>query len=258
MACSATYVGELAELNLLDSLRGVTASEQYWYIPEVKNAMNCGTIKYLGGDKMEAPDYELIKALNPDMVFAYTGAYGQQYIMRKLDEIGVHYAINNEYMEPDFLGRMEWIKFTAAFYNKELEAEKMFNDAVKRINDVTAKVAGLEKPEVAWGLSWGGKVYVENPDSYVGKWITMCGGDYVFKNMGKGYDTQVSMEDFYADAKNADVLIFSSTTNYMRNPSIEEIIQENPLFANIKAVQNGNVWAYAPDWWQVAHAPIFS
>lgn len=248
MAGLATVVGVMHRLGTLDSLSAVTISEKYWYVPGVREALQQGRIKYVGGDNMEDPDYELVKAINPDLAFICNDNYG--HVMQKFDEMGIRYAVNNEYMESDYLGRMEWIKFIAAFYNKELQAEKIFNDALYNINRVTAKVQGMGRPKVAWGLSWYGKVYVANADSYIGKWISMCQGDYVFKNIKAGHDTQVSMEDFYALAKDADILIFSSTTNYMNDPSIRGIIRENPLFADIKAVKNGQVWAYAPDWWQ--------
>lgn len=250
MTLSSTFVGSMEKLNVLDSVKAVTNSKNFWYIPEIKAGVSSGAITYVGGDNMEPPDYELVKSLKPELAFVYTGDVGQRHIMRKFDEMGIRYAVNNEWLESDYLGRMEWIKFIGAFYDKELIAEKIFNDAVKKVNKTKAKVAGLSKPKVAWGLSWMGKVYTANPDSYVGKWITECGGNYVFKNIKQGTDTQVSMESFYAYAKDADILIFSSTTNYMKDPTIRGIIKDNPLFANIKAVKNGKVWAYAPDWWQ--------
>lgn len=250
LTLSSTFVGSMEKLGVLDSVKAVTTSKDFWYIPEIKEAMENGEIEYVGGDNMEPPNYEIVKSINPELTFVYTGDVGQRHIMRKFDAMGIRYAVNNEYLETNYLGRMEWIKFIAAFYDKELEAEKMFNDTVKNINRTKGKVAGTTKPKVAWGLSWMGKVYVANPDSYVGRWITECRGDYVFKDIGRGSDTQVSMEDFYAYAKDADILIFSSTTNYMKDPTIRGIIKDNPLFANIKAVKDGEVWAYAPDWWQ--------
>jgi iron complex transport system substrate-binding protein len=251
MTSSAGFVGVMAQLGVLDSLSAVTISEPYWYVPGVRQAMQQGAVKYVGGDNMEAPDYELVKAISPELAFVYTDNYA--HVMQKFDEMGIRYAVNNENAEADFLARMEWIKFVGAFYNKELQAEKIFNDALYNINRTTAKVQGLNKPKVAWGLSWYGKVYVADVNSYVGKWISMCQGNYVFQNIKAGQDTQVSMEDFYAMAKDADILIYSSTTNYMNDASIQGIIKENPLFADIKAVQNGQVWAYAPDWWQTLH-----
>ncbi|SHJ18826.1 ABC transporter substrate-binding protein [Lutispora thermophila] len=252
MCASSTQVGPLVKLGVLDTLKAVTTSEKNWELKEVKDAFKRGSVKYVGGEGMAQPDYEVVKVVNPDMVFAYTGVYGQQAMIEKLSEMGINCAINNEYLESHYLGRMEWIKFMAAFYDKELEAEKILNDAVKEIDNTIAKIAGLKEPKVALGKSYKGKMSVADSGSYVGKWIEMAGGQYVFSNVGVGTSgsTQISMEDFYAKAIDADILIYSSTINYMNKPTIEGIVEENPLLANIKAVKNGNVWVYSADWWQ--------
>lgn len=252
MAASSTQVGYLLKLGALSSVKAVTTEAADWTTPAIKKAVEQGTIKYVGGGSMDQPDYERVKAIDPDMAFVYTGAYGQQKIIEKLDELKINYAVNNEYLESHYLGRMEWIKFMAAFYDKELVAEKVLNDAVKEIDNVTAKVAGKKEPKVAWGTIYKGTVYVANKDSYIGKWIDMAGGDYLFKTPGKSASSggQISMEEFYAKAKDADVLVYSSSVSHMQNPSIEGIVKESPLFAKIKAVKNGNVWAYSADWWE--------
>lgn len=252
MCASSTQVGPLIKLGVLDSLKAVTTPGDKWITNEVKAAFKQEKVKYVGGAGMGQPDYELVKAVNPDMVFAYTGAYGQQAMIEKLSEMSINYAVNNEYLESHYLGRMEWIKFMAAFYDKELEAEKILNDAVKEIDNVAVKIAGLKEPKIAWGSSYKGNVYVPNSGSYIRKWVDMAGGNYAFKNIGAGTssNTQISMEDFYAQAKDADILVYSSTITFLNKPTIEGLIEENPLLANMKAVKNGNVWAYGADWWE--------
>lgn len=252
MAASSTQVGPLIKLGVFSSLKAVTTDVDGWKNAEIKNAITDGRVKFVGGDGMGEPDYELVKAINPDLIFVYTGDYGQQAIMQKADEMGINSVVNNEYMESHYLGRMEWIKFMGVFYDKELAAEKVLNDAVKEIDSITAKVDGKARPKVVWGSPYNGVVNVPNAGSYVGKWLDMAGGDYVFKNVGIGESnsTPLSMEEFYAGAKDADVFIYSSTVNYMANPTIEGIVKDNPIFANIKAVKNGNVYAYAADWWE--------
>lgn len=252
MCASSTQVGPLIKLGVLDSLKAVTTPGDKWITNEVKDAFKQGAVKYVGGDNMGQPDYELVKAVNPDMIFVYTGSYGQQAIIEKSNEMGINCAVNNEYLESHYLGRMEWIKFMAVFYDKELEAEKILNDTVKEIDNVAIKIAGLKEPKIAWGSSYKGNVYVPNSGSYIGKWVDMAGGNYAFKNVGIGTSgsTQISMEDFYAQAKDADILVYSSTITYLNKPTIEGLIEENPLFANMKAVKDGNVWAYGPDWWE--------
>jgi iron complex transport system substrate-binding protein len=49
------------------------------------------------------------------------------------------------------------------------------------------------------------------------------------------------MEAFYAQARQADVLIYNSTAaQEVRN--LEEFLALNPLFRDFKAVKEGNVW----------------
>ena len=252
MAASTTQVGPMIKLGVLSSLKAVTTPAEEWNTHAVKKAMEQGLVKYVGGSGMGQPDYEKIKVINPDIVFAYTGPYGQQDIIEKLNEIGINSAVNNEYLEAHYLGRMEWIKFMGAFFDKELEAEKIFNDAIKEIDLISSKVLGLREPKVAWGSSYKGIMYIPNAGSYVGKWIDMAGGDYVFKHVGvgKSFSAALSMEEFYVKAKDADILVYSSAVNYMQNPTVKGIVEENPLLADLKAVKNGNVWVYSADWWE--------
>ncbi len=252
MAASTTQVGPLIKLGVFSSLKAVTTSGGNWNTPAVNDAIKSGKIKYVGGEGMGEPDYEQVKAANPDLIFIYTGDYGQQSIMTKADEMGINSVVNNEYLEPHYLGRMEWVKFMGVFYDKELAAEKILNDAVKEIDTVAAKVEGLKMPKVAWGSSYKGVVNVPNAGSYIAKWIDIAGGDYVFKNVGAGQTntSPLSMEEFYAKAKEADTFVYASSVNYMANPTIEGIVKDNPLFADIKAVKDGNVYAYSPDWWE--------
>jgi iron complex transport system substrate-binding protein len=252
LAASSTQVGPLLKLGVLSSLKAVTTDGPDWITPEIKKYITAGNAKFVGGDGMGEPDYEQVKAVNPDMTFLYFGSYGQMAVATKLEEMDLNFAVNNEYLEAHYLGRMEWIKFMAAFYDKELVAEKILNDAVKEIDSDTSKVAGLKEPKIAWGNSYKGKVSIPNAGSYVGKWIDMAGGDYAFKDVGIGASssTYVSMEEFYANTKDADILIYSSTVNYMQNPTIAGIVADNPIFANMKAVKSGNVYAYSADWWE--------
>ena len=49
------------------------------------------------------------------------------------------------------------------------------------------------------------------------------------------------MEEFYAAAKDADYLVYTATID---NPisSVDELLAKNELFADFKAVKEGNVW----------------
>lgn len=251
LAASITQVSLLRPLNVLHSISGVTADKNDWYIAEIKKGLEKGSIKFVGGSNMGEPDYEKVQALNPQIVFAYTGAYGQQKMINKLSELGIKYAIDNEYLEEHPLGRMEWIKFLGAFYNKEAEATAYFNNAVKAVNALNTKIPKGTKPKVLWGSIYKGEVYVPNGGSYVAKMIEMAGGDYVFKDLSpnKGSSSKISIEEFYAKGIDADIFIYSSTTEW--TGSVQDIIKKAPVLAELNSIKKGNVWCFQPWYYQV-------
>ena len=51
----------------------------------------------------------------------------------------------------------------------------------------------------------------------------------------------MTMEEFYAAAVNADYIIYNASIDSPLN-SIGELIAKSELFADFKAVQEGNVW----------------
>jgi len=53
------------------------------------------------------------------------------------------------------------VKFLAAFYGKGEKADDIFNNAVKKTEEIGKKVAEAKaQPKVLWGMIWEGKVYV--------------------------------------------------------------------------------------------------
>jgi len=246
---STTDAALLKVLGELDSIVGVTSKKEEWYIDKVKEGLERGTITYLGSSM--TPDYEKIKALKPEVVFIYTGAMGGSEIVKKLDELGIPYAVNNSWLEKEPLGRLEWIKFMAAFYNKGQEAESYFEDAVKKVESLKGKVGSGQRPRVVWGSIFKGKVYVPAGGSYVARMIDLAGGDYAFKDLeaNKGGSVTISLEEFYARSKEADIFIYASSPNYGVS-SLEKLVQQGPVLADIKSVKENKVWAFQPWYYQ--------
>lgn len=227
------------------SVVGVTTDTDEWYIDGIKKRMETGNITYVGSSN--APDYELIAALEPQVAMVYTGPYGQVDLIEKFDELGITYVVDNDYLENHPFGRMEWMKFAAAFYDKEIHASKMFNEAVSNIENLSASLENKEKPKVAWASVYKGDVYVPGQESYVAKMIEMAGGDFVFDLEGTS-SSKISLEDFYAGAADVDVLIYSSSKAW--TPTIAGVVESAPALADIKAVQDMNVWCFHADYYQ--------
>ena len=75
--------------------------------------------------------------------------------------------------------------------------------------------------------------------------IEMAGGSYVFADLTDNGNSLATMnlplEDFYAGAKDADVLIYNSAIEGMI-ASVSQLTERFPLLNEFKAVQNGQVW----------------
>jgi iron complex transport system substrate-binding protein len=223
------------------SVVGVTSPLKEWYIPEIRKGLQNGSIQFVG-DGYE-PDFEMIQALQPDIVFTFGGPNGQFTLMKKLTELKIPYAVDNEYLETDPLGQLEWIKFIAAFYDREQTAAEYFRQSERTFIDTTRKLQGKIRPKIAWGMIYNGKVYVPAGDSYVAKMIDLAGGDYLFKQIARG-NAALSIETFYAQSKNADILINSSYAPVVS--SMKAMIGQAPILEDLNAVHRGQVWAIQP------------
>jgi ABC-type Fe3+-hydroxamate transport system, periplasmic component len=223
------------------SVVGVTSPLRDWYIPEIREGLQNGSVQFIG-DGYE-PDYERIQALRPEIVFTYGGPDGQMNLMQKLSELKILYAVDNEYLETDPLGQMEWIKFIAAFYDQEQTAAEYLAQAETRIADISKKLQGKRRPKIAWGMIYNGKAYVPAADSYVAKMIRLAGGDYIFKQLVRA-NSALSIEAFYIQSKNADILINSSYASAV--PSIKAMLDSAPILQDLKAVRNKQVWCLQP------------
>ena len=63
----------------------------------------------------------------------------------------------------------------------------------------------------------------------------------------------MSLEEFYNTAVNADVIIYNSTIEGEIN-SIQDLIEINDIFADFKAVKDGQVWCTDKNMYQATDA----
>lgn len=225
------------------SVAGVATPADQWFIPPIKSGLANGSIAYIGD--AYSPDYEKICLLQPEAAFIYTGGSGLTDMAAKLEELKIPYLVENSYLETDPLGRMEWVKFYAAFYNREALAIRYFDAAVGRIENLKGRIPKGDRPKVAWGVIYNGKVYIPGGRSFVARMIEMAGGEFVFKTLSTEQGSiGIAMEDFFAYSKTADVMIYASFPQYAR--SIGAITRMAPVLAGVKPVQTKKVWALQP------------
>ncbi|VIF53838.1 ABC transporter iron-family extracellular solute-binding protein [Clostridioides difficile] len=246
LIASTTQACSLRTIDELDSIKAVTTEEQYWTIKEIKDLMKDGKIHYVGSNL--APDYEKIVDLNPDLTIVSSGlSEADTKFIDKLKELGLNYVVDNEYKEQNPFGRMEWTSLIAAFYDKEDIATSELNKTVQKIEEVSKKIKNKAKPKVVWASVYEGSAYIAPKDSYVDNMIKMAGGINACASIDSN-EGRVSIEQLHEVAKDADIFVYSSSSDYA--PNLDSIKSSAPVLADLDVVKNGNLWVFAPDYYQ--------
>ena len=222
------------------TLSGVEADG--WYIPEAKEAMEQGRMEYAG--KYRAPDYELLLSRSCDLAIESTMIYHTPEVKEQLEEFGVPVLVERSSYENHPLGRMEWIKLYGLLLGREDAAAEYFDTQVEKLRDIL-QTENTGKTVAFFYITSNGAANVRKSGDYLAKAIELAGGTYLFQDL-PGEDnaqatTNLQMEAFYAKAKQADVLIYSSTIDGELQ-TMEELLEKSPVLSDCKAVKEGAVW----------------
>ena len=240
---STTHATLFHAIGALDKVSLVTTDKDKWHIEQVAQQIEDGTTTYVG--KNSAPDYELISA---------NTMHGSDEVLAKLDELGIPYIADSQHLENHPLGRVEWVKLVGALLDMEEEADAYFDEEVQRVNAVAESVAGeSEHPTILQTYIFKGTVYVRNGGDYVNKMLELAGGTYPFAELepGQGGNTKMTVEEFYQGAVDAEILIYDNTSDVSVS-TVADILANGDYLADMKAIQEGNVWGIQKNYWQSA------
>ena len=231
-----------SSLDALDSIRLSGTDADNWYVEKARKAMEDGEILYAG--KYSAPDYERILAEKCGLAVESTMIYHNPEVKEKLEEFGIPVLVERSSYEPHPMGRTEWIRLYAALLGMEEKADELFAAEVDRVRQVEASEK-TDKTVAFFYISSNGYASVRKSNDYVARMIQLAGGRYVFENLGEEDNAlstvNMTMEEFYAQAKDADYIIYNSTIDG-EIYTISELLGKSPLLGDFRAVQNGNVW----------------
>ena len=238
------------ELDGMDCIRFSGQKMDGWYIDEARAAMEEGKLIYAG--KYNMPDYELILSEGCDLAIENTMISHSPEVVEKLHEFGIPVLIDYSSYESHPLGRAEWIKFYGALLGKQDEADAAFSEQTHALERVSED-AQTGKTVAFFYITSNGTVNVRKTADYVPQMIDLAGGSYIFQDLGSDEDhrssVNMTMEEFYATAKDADYLIYNSTIDG-EIQTVEELIEKSEMLGRFRAVQEGNVWCTTGDLYQ--------
>ncbi len=239
---STTYLPGLAELGLVDNLVGMD-SFLYTSTPEVLERIEAEELIEV------APAFELNTELvldaEPSLVM--TDDYDPGRIAQLVD-LGIVAAVNTDYLEQTPLGRAEWLKYIALFYNAEGAAEEIFAEIANAYTEVSELAAGVpqeDRPVVLWNSystfaeAWS----IPGSETYSGYLIEDAGGIIALGEEAGAGSALLSFESVYEGALDADIWVpglFAINT-------LEDVLALDARYADFTAVQGSEVWNYDLD-----------
>lgn len=256
-ATSVTQYEFLAMLGQINTIGGICQPE-LTYNAAIRERYNQHKISNLG-DSYNL-NRERIALLAPDVVFATF--YGPSSISKQLtDNSHITTVYDNEWTETTLLGRAEWIKFIAAFYDQAELADSLFqtiDSAYNACRDMAAEVKNHKA--VMLGNNYRGTWYMPGGQSYMGRLLADAGADYAYSNDTSNVSLPLNFETVLKQFHQADVWLNAPTR------TIDELIRTDERHKLFHPVETGEVYAFmrlvndqgANDFWEsgVAHPDI--
>ncbi len=236
---STTQLPALSQLDLLDHLIGVD-SGFYISAPEVTDMIAAGDVAEVGfGAEI---NIERVLELEPDLVFSY-GYNPATDAHPVLLEAGVFTAMDASWRELSPLGRAEWLKFSALFYNQEARANEIYADIAadyEALKTLAADLSEAERPKVLINafLGYADAWFIPGDDTYVGQLIDDAGGELLLAEEGSATSAGMSFEAVYESGLDADIWLVETFGVYAG----ADLLALDNRFGDFTAYQLGNIW----------------
>ena len=226
---STSYLPFLDGLGVLDRL---VAVDDLTYVnnPIVLAMAEAGKIVQVG--------YGAGVNVDPAIIMTYGSGSPDYDAHPVLLNAGLHAVVNAEWLETSPLGRAEWGKFIALFFNQEADAEAQFAETTQRYDELAAQaVAVTEKPTVFTDSEYQGSWYVAGGNSFTAQYLRDAGASYLWADDETTGSIGLAFEAVYDIAAAGDYWINVGFIN-----SLAELEAADARYTDFAAFQSGNVW----------------
>lgn len=234
---STTHIPALELLGVEQTLVGFPGTD-YVSSKKTRQRIENGLVRELG--KNEGINTEILLELNPDVVIGF-GIDGVNKTFETIQKANIPVIYNGDWVETSALAKAEWIKFFGALYNKEKEADSIFNSI--EANYLKAKKiasASKTKPTVLCGAMHKDVWYLPSGTSPEAQFLKDANVNYLWSEaIGKG-SLSLSFESVFDKAKDAELWL--SPSYYVSMKAIEKA---NQHYTKFEAFKQGNVYSFS-------------
>ena len=248
---STSHIAFLDAIGCDSVICGVSGAG-YVSSPDLRKRIDTGEVPDVGYD--QAPDYEKILALQPDVLLAYKVSAAESPFLSKLKSLGVRVFTLYEFLENHPLGRTEYLKAFGLMTARESLADSLFQDIAARYNSIAVQQdnqsdtlewndhpnghrpsyfcpegGAFHPAKVLMNIPYGDIWYVPGAESYMSKLVKDAGGQILGAREGDTESRAISLEEAFMLAQEAD---FWLNTGWCRTR--EDLNAANPLFKDFK------------------------
>lgn len=233
---STSHVAALDEIGCDSVICGVSGAG-YISSPALRERLERGEVSDVGYD--QAPDYEALLALQPDVVLAYRVSAAASPFIDKLKSLGIQVFTLYEFLENHPLARAEYLKAFGLMTGRLSQAESRFQEIADsynslmedRLNPKSSSPEGsVPRPvKVLMNIPYGDLWYVPGDDSYMSRLVKDAGGQILGALAGKTESGVMSVELAYILSSQADVWLNTGWCN-----TRESLLQAHPFFNKFK------------------------
>ena len=190
------------------------------------------------GDRVSA-NLEVLLDRNPDVIMTHAYGRAQHDVYPKLQEAGLTVVLNGSYMETTPLGRAEWMKFIAAFFNREAIAEKRFREIeaeYERLARLTQDVAN--RPIVLTQQEYQGTWHTPGGGSYMARFIADAGAQYLWAEDTSTGSLRLDFEAVFDRGAGADFWLVNNPA-WMR---VQDVLSADVRYGLFSALSSGKTY----------------
>ena len=235
---STTHIPMVELLKEEASIVGFPFSK-YISSEKTRNLIDGGNIKEIG--KENSLNTEILLDLQPQLVVGYSVSSAVK-SLTTIKNAGINVIYNGDWLEETPLGRAEWIKFFGILFNKEKQADSIFNVieanymeakniALKSSNKATILSGAIMSKDI-WNLPAG--------ESFVAQFLKDANVNYLWKDSKGTGSLSLSFESVFDKAQSAKFWI---APGYFS--SKEQMLKSNKIYSKFNAFRENKIFTPA-------------
>ncbi len=233
---STTHIPALELLSVEQTLVGFPGTD-YVSSKKTRKLIDDGKVRELG--KNEGINTEVLLELNPDVVVGF-GVDGVNKTFETIKKAGIPVIYNGDWVESSALAKAEWIKFFGILFNKEKEADSIFNKIeTDYLEAKTIAKKAKKKPTVLSGAMHKDVWYLPNGSSPEAQFLKDANVNYLWRDTTGNGSLALSFEVVLEKAKDADLWLSPSYYS-----SFEQLEKVSSLYTNFEAFKNKSIYSF--------------